>query len=849
MNEPRINKKIIKLFLDLGRELFPLCRDVEYGEELPVKLAGKKPLHKNWRTRTYDYPTLLEFVGRGHNLGWKIGPGDLVIDVDPRNGGDKGLKVLLRDVGVDDLGDLAPTVLTGGGGTHYYFRLPDDVPKLRKKSERYPGVDFQRSGSYVVIPGSYHYLAENLYSWDDMSPLDLPSPQLPEVLLSRLSYSTGSKPSTSFGEDPELTPEELGEILKQIPVEEYGTNDQWFEILASSHYATAGEGYEVFLRWSLEDPRYADDEDVIRVRWNSLGNGTENPVTTATLYKNLNLWGGVPPRDDALTEFGAYLDSSDVVDKVKNVEDSAPNSLRTIIDGLDDESNSRQVNRVLKECLRLNPVQVDIIIRDISKRTKISKSSLKEQLSELRGLRKKGEPKREENLDDADLRDLVQQVTAVLLREKYDNGRRLRFLDDGRFWFYDGKKWSPYFNGLIERDIYEAILTLRVEVPDIDFDAARVMAPVERILRAKTASPLKIYDPTGGRPSIINLDNCELWINPTDGKLRKRKHSPESNLTYCLDISLDLDAECPLFDRTLDEIFANEKPKDRENIIRHLWEMFGYIIQPNKNIASWFLFLGTGANGKTLVLEVLSALLGSAVLEQSITDFAPNRPFAKSALPGKLLVIDDDVSAKTILPDDFMKKVSENKFIVADQKYGPSIRFRSTASVLLSSNSIPGTKDVSYGMLRRAMLIPFRRQFSRLERDYNRGKDIVESELPGILVAALRGLKRLRERGDFRVPRICSDLRDVWRDDANPLFGFLAECFERDNESKIGAPEIWSLYSYWTTENGIGSRYALTKRSLYKSLVDMGFAKFRGTGGKIFFQGLRATFEIEEVDE
>ena len=47
--------------------------------------------------------------------------GLVVIDIDPRHGGDYSLQGL-----IDKYGNLPDTLtaITGGGGTHYYFRLP-----------------------------------------------------------------------------------------------------------------------------------------------------------------------------------------------------------------------------------------------------------------------------------------------------------------------------------------------------------------------------------------------------------------------------------------------------------------------------------------------------------------------------------------------------------------------------------------------------------------------------------------------------------------------------------------------------------------------------------------------------
>lgn len=84
-------------------------------------------------------------------IGAAIPDGMLVLDVDPRNGGDATMAALKA------AGHRLPrtrVVATGGGGRHYYFRAPD--VELRGKLGQ--GVDVKRAGrGYVIVPPSPGY--------------------------------------------------------------------------------------------------------------------------------------------------------------------------------------------------------------------------------------------------------------------------------------------------------------------------------------------------------------------------------------------------------------------------------------------------------------------------------------------------------------------------------------------------------------------------------------------------------------------------------------------------------------------------------------------------------------------
>lgn len=113
------------------------------------------------------------------NIGIACGPSGLVvIDVDPRHGGDESW----RDV-VGKLGDhLRDTCIaqTGGGGEHYLYTCPPaETVTSFANSDKFTGplgagVDVRAQGGYIVAPPSIH-ASGALYQWeDDREPVVLP---------------------------------------------------------------------------------------------------------------------------------------------------------------------------------------------------------------------------------------------------------------------------------------------------------------------------------------------------------------------------------------------------------------------------------------------------------------------------------------------------------------------------------------------------------------------------------------------------------------------------------------------------------------------------------------------------
>jgi phage/plasmid-associated DNA primase len=179
--------------------------------------------------------------------------------------------------------------------------------------------------------------------------------------------------------------------------------------------------------------------------------------------------------------------------------------------------------------------------------------------------------------------------------------------------------------------------------------------------------------------------------------------------------------------------------------------------------------------------------------------------FTFGDLFGKLLFTDDDVPAGIKLPDGQLKLISEEKLLTGEQKFKPSFNFVCRAVPLLLCNNVPSLADLSHGMLRRLIVVPFDRRFDEHEHKIDRKlfPTIWREEMPGVLNRALEGYARLVRDGRFILPAPVRAARTSWLRHANPLAAFLNELGKVDTNGRTLVAVLYVAFCDWAKAAGI----------------------------------------------
>ncbi len=243
----------------------------------------------------------------------------------------------------------------------------------------------------------------------------------------------------------------------------------------------------------------------------------------------------------------------------------------------------------------------------------------------------------------------------------------------------------------------------------------------------------------------------------------------------------------------LDEVW----PDDPESIAT-LQEWFGYLLTPDTRQQKILMMIGPKRSGKGTIFRVLRMIVGeSNVAHPTLTKMSGT--FGMECLIGKTLAILPDVRLShkvdaQVVVEQLLSVSGEdgqtvNRKHVRDWEGKLSVRF------VLASNILPRLDDSSGALPDRLILLRLTQSFLGKE-----DPDLTTSlltEKPGILLWAIEGWKRLRERGYFVQPESASDLVEDFGSLSSPVGAFVAEMCEVGPDCTSLNEDLFNAWRQW----------------------------------------------------
>ncbi|PNZ25243.1 hypothetical protein CD114_10915 [Mammaliicoccus sciuri] len=292
-------------------------------------------------------------------------------------------------------------------------------------------------------------------------------------------------------------------------------------------------------------------------------------------------------------------------------------------------------------------------------------------------------------------------------------------------------------------------------------------------------------------------------------------HSPDIVVTAKFNASYEPKITSDIIDQALLTI-----ADDDLEIVQLFTEIFGYLLFKQNFLDKSFLLVGNGGNGKSTLLNMMANFVGEENVS-SVSLPGLSERFNLAELHNKLLNAGDDIPIQSIKDASNFKKLSTGERITAERKGQDPFQFRNYAKLVFSANAIPRWFENSNGIFDRLVLVPLNAQLrNNPKRDPFLEKKVTTDEARShLLNLAINALGQLLHRRKFTIPAVSSQKMEEFKEDNDPLLGFLSEVSIHERV----VSEVYVDYQNWCEFEGY--KFPLRRKDFINKILENGFEK------------------------
>ncbi|MBF0589859.1 MAG: bifunctional DNA primase/polymerase, partial [Magnetococcales bacterium] len=642
------------------------------------------------------------------------------------------------------------------GGRHLLFQYQKSSNITINAGKIGKGLDVRGDGGYIIAPPSLH-VSDDKYEWINR-PDDTELAEASRWLIDLIVEPVAKKRTFSDAElkvEYKNPPAAVCEWADGV-LEEKAKKAE--EALDGGRNTQLNESSHAVGRELVGPGLYPREDAEARLVGAGRTSGLEVDETHATVKSGLDA--GVAD----------YLEEEQVFEK--RAPTITLEALASIIDEADDVG--ALTGTILRQIATsgLPESQVHVALRKVSEKADVPISSLKRDVKAIH-----------KTLSDQS--SSPHMVAAQATVDAFGKDNTMHTADS--VWMWGNGLWSRVNDRVVKRKIHEVATDIKL--------SGQTVNSIMDIFRTEVFKEDHRFDvDTEG----INLLNGELHRDD-DGQWHLLRHERSHYRTTQLPVAYDPGAKAPRFSQFLDEIFKGDEDADEKK--QAVLEFIAYSLLATTHLEKFVILLGSGANGKSVLMNVVEALIG----EDNVAAVQPSkfdRHFQRVKLHGALVNLVTELPAKELIADAPLKAITSGESMMAEYKGKDAFKFKPNCTCWFGSNHLPDTLDYSAALFRRAEIIKFNRKFDGGSRDVHLIDKLMD-ELPGILNMALNASAGLLKREAFTVVPSSEEIKREWRLQADHIAVFVEECFTFDPAEKTLNADVRDAYAGWVVSVGI----------------------------------------------
>lgn len=327
---------------------------------------------------------------------------------------------------------------------------------------------------------------------------------------------------------------------------------------------------------------------------------------------------------------------------------------------------------------------------------------------------------------------------------------------------------------------------------------------------------------------LLNTENCIIDLQTGQAL----EHDPTYLMTKMVEANYDPDAECPLWRKFLDEVFAGN-----QDLIRFVQKAMGYSLTGSTREQCMFILYGTGANGKSTLLEVIAAIvqeyMNRTPTETLLVRKTGSIPNDIARLAGARMVAATETEDGSRLAESLVKQMTGGEKLTARFLHAEWFEFQPQFKVWLATNHKPQIRGTDHAVWRRMRLLPFTVTIPAAKQDKDLPQKLLE-ERDGIFRWIVDGCLTWQEEG-LEPPKVVTEATAQYKSEMDVLAAFIRDCCNEGPNMTSTVKELYDSYSTWTGQSG---EKTMPKRTFGMKVRDRGFTVVRGTGGVRSWHGI-----------
>ncbi|MDE7229849.1 MAG: hypothetical protein K2N56_05150 [Oscillospiraceae bacterium] len=419
-------------------------------------------------------------------------------------------------------------------------------------------------------------------------------------------------------------------------------------------------------------------------------------------------------------------------------------------------------------------------------------------------------------------------------------GEIFRYNHADKAWLYwDKTRWKYDDDGAVFRAVNASVESMKNELEyyrsngekDAE-DAFSKHMKYSRSHKGKTACESEcrpILPVTPGQ-----LDQHKMAFNTPSGVLSLKSgkltaHDPNWFITKLSPVEYaETPHSCPVWERFLDEVFRGDK-----ELIRYIQKAVGYSLTGRTSEQCAFFLYGTGRNGKSTFLDVISDICGDYAvnIQPETLMIKPNSNGASSdiaRLRGARFVTSTEPNEGMRINEGLLKQLTGEDIVTARKLYGNEFEFRPEFKLWMATNHKPIIRGTDLGIWRRVHMIPFSATIPESRVDKQLGEKL-RAEYPAILRWAVEG-SLMWQREGLDMPGAVRAAVAEYRREMDVVSAFIEDRCEVRDGAYVKASTLFAAYVEWA-EKFNEHKFSNTK---FGAEVAKRFKKVARTGGNYY---------------